>query len=106
MALAVVCQPKAAVRFLPPLRPQLHLLCNLLKQAPVWILPSQGLRMKPNESMKEFQDFAAAKGIDLNASTPREGFEVMLEFRTAVACAVCSDDMLLYQWGSYAIHPS
>lgn len=57
--------------------------------------------MKPNESAKAFHDFAAAKGIDLNASTPREGIEVMLEFRTAVACAVCSGDMLLYQWGTY-----
>lgn len=57
--------------------------------------------MKPSESVQAFQDFAAAKGIDLNVSTPREGIELMLEFRAAVACAVCSDDMLLYQWGSY-----
>lgn len=57
--------------------------------------------MKPNESVKAFQDFASVKGIDLSASTPREGIDAMLEFRTAVACAACSDDMLLYQWGSY-----
>jgi hypothetical protein len=57
--------------------------------------------MKPNESAKAFADFAVAKGIDLNASTPREGIEAMLEFRTAVTCAACSDDMLLYQWGTY-----
>lgn len=57
--------------------------------------------MIPNESLKAFQDFAAAKGIHLYASTPREGIEVMLEFRTAVAYAMCSDDVLLYQWGSY-----
>jgi hypothetical protein len=57
--------------------------------------------MKPSESVKAFQDFAAAKGIDLNASTPRQGIETMLEFRATTACAVCSDDMLLYQWGSY-----
>lgn len=25
----------------------------------------------------------------------------MLEFCAATACATCSDDMLLYQWGSY-----
>ncbi|WP_141758658.1 hypothetical protein [Duganella sp. HH105] len=57
--------------------------------------------MKPNDSVKAFHDFAAAQGIDLNASTPREGIEAMLEFRTAVGCAVCCNDMLLYQWGSY-----
>jgi hypothetical protein len=57
--------------------------------------------MKPAESVKAFQDFAASKGINLNASTPREGIETMLEFRSQNACTACSDDMLLYQWGSY-----
>ena len=57
--------------------------------------------MKPADSPKAFQEFAASKGIDLNSSTPREGIEAMLEFRAQVACAVCSDDMLLYQWGTY-----
>lgn len=57
--------------------------------------------MRPNESVRAFHDFAAEKGIDLYASTPREGIEVMLEFRKVVACEVCSNDMLLYQWGSY-----
>jgi hypothetical protein len=57
--------------------------------------------MQPTESVKTFEDFAAAKGIDWNASTPREGIEAMLEFRAAITCATCSDDMLLYQWGTY-----
>lgn len=57
--------------------------------------------MKPIESVKAFEDFAAAKGIDLNASTPREGIQAMLDFRAAIACPACSDDMLLYQWGTY-----
>jgi hypothetical protein len=57
--------------------------------------------MKAKESVKAFHYFAAEKGIDLNASTPREGIEAMLEFRKAVACTVCCNDMLLYQWGSY-----
>jgi hypothetical protein len=57
--------------------------------------------MKPNESVQAFEDFAIARGVDLHSSTPREGIEAMLEFRAAIACAVCSDDMLLYQWGSY-----
>lgn len=57
--------------------------------------------MKPAESVTAFQDFTASKGIDLNASTPREGIEAMLEFRAQAACVACSDDMLLYQWGSY-----
>lgn len=57
--------------------------------------------MKPDESLKAFQEFASLKGLDLKASTPRVGFEAMLEFRAKTACAVCSDDMLLYQWGNY-----
>lgn len=57
--------------------------------------------MKPNESVKAFEDFANARGLDLRASTPREGIETMLAFRAATACPGCSDDMLLYQWGSY-----
>jgi hypothetical protein len=57
--------------------------------------------MKPNESVQAFEDFSIARGVDLRSSTPREGIEAMLEFRAAIACAVCSDDMLLYQWGSY-----
>jgi hypothetical protein len=57
--------------------------------------------MKPDESIKAFQDFAASKGINLNGSKPREGIEAMLMFRAQTSCAECSDDMLLYQWGSY-----
>jgi hypothetical protein len=57
--------------------------------------------MKPNESVKAFEDFAIARGLDLRVSTPREGIEAMLEFRAGTACLTCSDDMLLYQWGSY-----
>lgn len=57
--------------------------------------------MKPAESVTAFQDFTASKGIDLNASTSREGIEAMLEFRAQAACVACSDDMLLYQWGTY-----
>lgn len=57
--------------------------------------------MKPDESVRAFQDFAATKGVDLQASTPREGIQAMLDFRAQTVCAGCSDDMLLYQWGSY-----
>jgi hypothetical protein len=57
--------------------------------------------MKPKESVKAFQHFADARGIDLNASTPRAGIEAMLEFRASTACPACSEDMLLYQWGTY-----
>jgi len=57
--------------------------------------------MKPDESVKAFEDFVIARGIDLGTSTPREGIEAMLAFRQAAACPGCSDDMLLYQWGSY-----
>ena len=57
--------------------------------------------MKPNESVKAFQDFAGSKSIDLSVSTPRVGFEAMLEFLAVTTWATCSDDMLLYQWGSY-----
>jgi hypothetical protein len=58
-------------------------------------------RMKPGESVKVFEAFVAAKGIDLPASTARAGIQSMLEFRTSVACAACSEDLLVYQWGTY-----
>lgn len=51
--------------------------------------------------MKAFQDLANSKGIDLTTSTPREGIQLMLAFRAQAACAACSEDMLLYQWGTY-----
>ena len=57
--------------------------------------------MKPNESVKAFEDFTIARGLDVRASTPREGIEAMLAFCAATACPACSDDTLLYQWGSY-----
>ena len=57
--------------------------------------------MKPSESVKAFEDFASAKGIDLRASTPRAGIQAILEFQAEVTCAVCSEDMLLYEWGTY-----
>lgn len=57
--------------------------------------------MKPDESKQALQDLAASRGIDLNASTLREGIEAMLAFRAQTVCVTCSDDMLLYQWGSY-----
>lgn len=57
--------------------------------------------MKPIESLKAFEDFTIARGLDLRSSTPREGIQAMLEFHAATACLTCSDDMLLYQWGIY-----
>jgi hypothetical protein len=57
--------------------------------------------MKPNESVKAFEDFTTARGLDLRNSTPREGIEATLDFQATTACPTCSDDMLLYQWGSY-----
>lgn len=57
--------------------------------------------MKANESPDALRAFAAAKGIELNASTPREGIDSMLEFHKAVPCENCAEDTLLYQWGSY-----
>lgn len=57
--------------------------------------------MNPAESLAAFEDFARARGLDLRASTPREGIAAMLAFRAAMACPDCADDMLLYQWGSY-----
>jgi hypothetical protein len=57
--------------------------------------------MKPDESKQALQDVAASRGVDLHASTLREGIEAMLAFRAQIVCATCSDDMLLYQWGSY-----
>jgi hypothetical protein len=57
--------------------------------------------MTPGESVKAFETFVAAKGIDLHASTARAGIQSMLEFRTSVACAGCSEDLLVYQWGTY-----
>lgn len=57
--------------------------------------------MKPDESAKAFEDFVAAKGFELRTSTPRAGISAMLEFRAQLAGTDCSDDVLLYQWGSY-----
>ncbi|MET0857780.1 MAG: hypothetical protein ABWY27_13580, partial [Telluria sp.] len=57
--------------------------------------------MKPSESVRAFEAFAVNKGLDLNASTARAGIEAMFEFKAASVCASCSEDMLLYQWGSY-----
>jgi hypothetical protein len=57
--------------------------------------------MKPSESVRAFEAFAVNKGLDLNASTARAGIETMFEFKAASVCASCSEDMLLYQWGSY-----
>ncbi|WP_156116764.1 hypothetical protein [Massilia sp. 9096] len=57
--------------------------------------------MKPSESVKAFEDFASAKGVNLRVSTPRAGIQAMLEFQAEVTCAACSEDLLLYEWGTY-----
>jgi hypothetical protein len=57
--------------------------------------------MKPDESVQAFQNFVASRGVHLSTSTPREGIQAMLAFRARTRCAGCSDDRLLYQWGSY-----
>jgi hypothetical protein len=63
-------------------------------------LNSEGC-VKPGDSVKVFEAFVTEKGIDLHASTARAGIQSMLEFRASVACAACSEDLLLYQWGTY-----
>jgi len=57
--------------------------------------------MQPNESVAALRAFAVGKGIELDASTSREGILTMLEFGATAPCDGCIDDVLLYQWGNY-----
>lgn len=60
--------------------------------------------MTPSGSAAAFRAFAAAYGIELTRSTPRDGLERMFAFYESTRAAGCDGpdgDMLLFQWGTY-----
>ena len=60
--------------------------------------------MKPADSLAALDAFAAARGVVLSNSTPRDGLALMFAFYESVpaeGCAGPDRDMLLFQWGTY-----
>jgi len=60
--------------------------------------------MKPADSVAAFEEMAEAAGFPLLELVPRAGVEQMLSFfetTQAEGCAAPSQDMLLFEWGTY-----
>ncbi len=60
--------------------------------------------MHPRDSIHAFEEFAAARGTVLSASTVEAGLSLMFSFYEAVkpdGCDPDDGDMLLFEWGTY-----
>ena len=60
--------------------------------------------MKPTDSVAAFEEMDEAAGIPLLELIPRVGVEQMLSFFEATqaeGCTAQSQDMLLFEWGTY-----
>jgi hypothetical protein len=61
-------------------------------------------RMKPTDSVAAFEEIAEAAGLSLLDVEPGVGVEQMLSFfegTQAEGCTAPSQDMLLFEWGTY-----